>query len=44
MLSDMIRLEITEQQLVDIAEALDDPSTTEQVKRKLLALSSTLLN
>ena len=38
MLSDMIRLEITEQQLADIAEAIDDPTTTEKVKRKLLAL------
>jgi len=38
MLSAMIRLEITEQQLADIAEAIDDPATTEKVKRKLLAL------
>ena len=38
MLSGMIQLEITEQELADIAEAIDDPATTEKVKRKLLAL------
>ncbi len=34
----MIQLEITKQELVDIAEAIDDPATTEKVKRKLFAL------
>lgn len=34
----MIRLELTEQELSDIAELIDDPSTGEQYKRKLLVL------
>jgi len=34
----MIQLEISEQDLADITEALDDPTTSEQAKRKLLCL------
>jgi len=34
----MIRLEITDLELIDIAEALDDPTTTEKNKTKLLVL------
>ena len=34
----MIRLELTEQELSDISELIDDPSTGEQYKRKLLVL------
>ena len=34
----MIRLELTEQQLTDIGEALDDPATSEKGKTKLLVL------
>ena len=34
----MIRLELTDQQLTDIGEALDDPSTSEKCKTKLLVL------
>ena len=35
----MIRLEITEQQLVDIAEAIDEPATTEKVNTFLLSFN-----
>lgn len=34
----MIRLELTDQQLTDIGEALDDPATSEKSKTKLLVL------
>lgn len=34
----MIRLELTDPQLADIAEALDDPSTSQKSKTKLLVL------
>ncbi len=34
----MIRLELTDLELIDIAEALDDPTTTEKNKTKLLVL------
>ena len=34
----MIRLELTDQDLTDVAEALEDPSTTEKNKTKLLVI------
>ncbi len=34
----MIRLELTDQELTDVAEALDDPATTEKSKTKLLVI------
>lgn len=34
----MIRLELTDRQLTDIGEALDDPATSERIKTKLLVL------
>jgi transposase len=34
----MIRLELTDQELTDVAEALEDPSTTEKNKTKLLVI------
>ena len=34
----MIRLELTDQDLTDVAEALDDPATTDKNKTKLLVI------
>jgi hypothetical protein len=34
----MIRLKLTDQESADIAEALDDPTTTEKNKTKLLVI------
>ncbi len=34
----MIRLELTDQDISDIAEALDDPATSEKNKTKLLVI------
>ena len=34
----MIRLELTDQDLIDIAEALDDPATSQKHKTKLLVI------